>query len=135
MPYPAWRALADLVPQPAVEVLISRTGSDFLLVYRKDEHWDGWHLPGGFMIPGESIAEACNRIAEREVRSSVTFERFVLAFAWPWHPYAHPVSLVCQCALRGGEPQAGTFFTELPSRMVLHHADFVGAFLANRLQT
>jgi ADP-ribose pyrophosphatase YjhB (NUDIX family) len=129
MPYLVWRAVADLVPQPAVEVVASRTGRDFLLVHRRDEHWDGWHLPGGFMAPGESIAGACNRVAEREVGVSVAFVRVVTAFAWPHHPYAHAVSLVCHCTTPQGEPRAGTFFTELPAGMVMHHADFVRAFL------
>ena len=48
MPSVVWLAINKLVPLPAVEVLITRSGEEFRLVYRKDQYWDGWHIPGGF---------------------------------------------------------------------------------------
>ena len=123
MPAEVWRLLHGLVPQPAVEVVVTRTGRDVLLNHRRDRDWDGWEIPGGFMLYRESVEAACLRIAEREIGTSVAFERVVTAYMWPDHPYGSPLSLVCLCR-PDGEPTRGRYYTELPANMVPHHADF-----------
>ncbi|MGK7877535.1 MAG: NUDIX hydrolase [Xenococcaceae cyanobacterium] len=128
MPFLVWQALHGLVPLPAVEVIISQTGKDFLLTYRQDEYWDGWHIPGGFVGCGESIEGACNRIAQQELGIGVVFKRVITAYMWPNHPYANTLSLVCWC-VPCTPPKEGEFFTEIPDKMVPHHADFITAFL------
>ena len=129
MPRAVWQALHGLVLQPAVEIIVSRTGWDFLLTYRQDEAWKGWHIPGGFMGCGESVGASCQRIARQEVGADVIFEELVDAYVWPDHPYASALSLVCSCRARTA-PVTGTFFTSSPPDMVPHHADFIAAFLA-----
>ena len=131
MPAEVWRLLHGLVPQPAVEVVVTRTGRDVLLNHRRDRDWDGWEIPGGFMLYHESVEDACRRIAEREIGTSVAFERIVTAYMWPDHPYGSPLSLVCLCRPLG-EPTRGRYFEELPDGMVPHHADFARRALAAR---
>jgi hypothetical protein len=127
-PFEAWIAIQEIVPTPAVEVLITRTGKDFLLVLRKDKHWNGWHIPGGFMLYQESIEDACNRLAKRELGNAVKFEKVITAFMWPDHPYGSPLSLVCQCKT-SQKPKTGKFFTNTPSNMIPHHDKFIDEFL------
>jgi ADP-ribose pyrophosphatase YjhB (NUDIX family) len=128
MPLGVWKALRGLVVQAAVEVLITRNGKDFLLTWREDEHWRGWHIPGGFLCPGESIEAACQRLAKRELDIEVRFERVDTVYVWPDHPYASVVSLVCICSLEG-TPRTGSFHQRIPDDMVPHHAAFLRSFL------
>jgi ADP-ribose pyrophosphatase YjhB (NUDIX family) len=128
MPFEIWRAIQDLVPTPTAEVIITRTGKDFLLVERRDKFWGGWHIPGGFMAMGESSETACNRFSQKDLGIKVKFEKIVHVHAWTDHPYGHPLSLVCVCKPIG-EPEAGEYFTKIPSPMIPHHGDFIKAFL------
>jgi ADP-ribose pyrophosphatase YjhB (NUDIX family) len=129
-PYEIWLELATLVPMPAVEVIVTRDGKDFLLTRRKDHNWNGWHIPGGFMIYKESINEACQRIALKELQIKVEFIKVIDAYAWKDHPYGAPVSIVCVCE-SGEKPKEGKFFTEIPSNIINHHSDFLRGFLSS----
>ncbi len=131
MPFEVWKAIQAVVPVPAVEVIITRNGKDFLLVNRKDEHWDGWHIPGGYMLYQEPIPDACARIADKELGIKITFDRLIDAFMWPDHPYSSALSVVCVCTTKD-EPKAGEFFTEIPQKMIPHHGDFLKTFLSGR---
>jgi ADP-ribose pyrophosphatase YjhB (NUDIX family) len=128
MPLDIWKAIHGIVPIPAVEVIITKTGKDFLLVDRKDEDWDGWHIPGGYMHYRESIPDTCARIAQKELGITVTFEKFIDAYMWPDHPYSSALSLVCVCKA-AGIPAAGEYFTEIPKKMSPHHEGFLRTFL------
>ncbi len=128
MPLDVWKAIHGIVPIPAVEVIITKTGKDFLLVDRKDEDWDGWHIPGGYMHYRESIPSACSRIAKHELGIAVIFEKFIDAYMWPDHPYSSALSLVCICKA-AGVPDKGEFFTEIPKKMIPHHEGFLRTFL------
>jgi len=128
MPLPVWKAINGVVPMPVVEVIVTSTEKDFLLTYRKDEYWDGWHIPGGFFFYRESVADACRRVALREIGIEVRFERMIDAYMWPDHPYGSPLSLVCVCHAKE-LPKEGTFFTEIPEDIIVHHGDFLRTFL------
>ena len=117
-----------IVPLPSVEVLITKTGKDFLLTYRDDDYWHGWHIPGGFMLYQESIEHACQRLARKEVGIKVKFQRLITAYMWLDHPFGSPLSLVCLCTTKDA-PSDGQFFTEIPENMVNHHDEFVKEFL------
>lgn len=127
VPEPIWRALAGVVPQLAVELLITRTGRDVLLVFREDRDWHGWHVPGGFLVCGESVDRGADRVARRELGVSVRTTALLGAFTWPDHPYAHATSLLCVCAADGA-PTAGQFFTRPPHPLVPHHEQFLRTF-------
>jgi len=131
LPLDIWQAITTLVPVAAVEVLISNDGQDFLLTMRQDEHWNGWHIPGGYVGCGESLSDACQRVARRELGIEVELQRIEHAFSWTDHPYAQTVSIVCCCST-SEMPICGKFFREIPSPMVPHHADILNHFLASR---
>ena len=128
LPKPVWDALNGLVPQPALELVITRSGADFLLTERVDEHWNGWHIPGGFLGCGEAIEAACLRIARADLGIAVELERVVGAYTWPDHPYASAVSLICVCRARA-PVSVGQFFVTPPDKMVPHHREFLHCFL------
>jgi ADP-ribose pyrophosphatase YjhB (NUDIX family) len=128
VPHDVWLLLHGLVPQPAVEIAVVRNDREILLNHRQDEHWHGWEMPGGYVHYRESLADACNRIAQREIGTGVILERIVTAYMWPDHPYGSPLSVVCRCRA-DGTPSSGQFFAQLPDDMVLHHAEFARAAL------
>ncbi|OGJ62184.1 hypothetical protein A3C37_01700 [Candidatus Peribacteria bacterium RIFCSPHIGHO2_02_FULL_53_20] len=128
MPLDVWKAIHGIVPIPAVEVIVTTTGSNFLLTHRKDADWDGWHIPGGYMHYRESIPDACRRIAKKELGIDITFEKFIDAYMWPDHPYSSALSLVCVCRTTD-VPGDGEFFTEIPKEMIPHHEGFLRTFL------
>ncbi|TSC59488.1 MAG: NUDIX hydrolase [Candidatus Peregrinibacteria bacterium Greene0416_62] len=128
MPLDVWKAIHGIVPIPAVEVIVTTTGKNFLLTYRKDADWDGWHIPGGYMHYRESIPDACRRIAKQELGIDITFEKCIDAYMWPDHPYSSALSLVCICKT-AGIPNTGEFFTEIPEKMIPHHWAFLSIYL------
>ncbi|GAA2704345.1 NUDIX hydrolase [Micromonospora olivasterospora] len=135
MPLAIWRALSTLTPQPAVELLVTSDGSDVLCTWREDEHWHGWHLPGGFVGPGESAEQACDRVARRELGFGVDVVGHLGTFAWPDHPYASTLSLLYACRARGGpaalaDRRDGSLFRSPPPVLIPHHRAFVDRFLA-----
>ena len=131
LPREVWRALATLTPQVAVELLLTGSGKDVLLVFRDDEDWHGWHVPGGWVRCGELITQAVERIGAHELRTRVIVEGIVGSFAWPDHPYAQALSLLCACRFVGTVPSVpgGQFFSTLPSPMVPHHGAFAHRYL------
>jgi ADP-ribose pyrophosphatase YjhB (NUDIX family) len=120
LPGPAFVALKGVVAQPTVEVLVTRDGRDVLLTPRHDKHWDGWHLPGGFVGAEESLEAACARIGERELGVTVTLERLVGHYSWTDHPYASALSLLCLCRI-SEPPKEGQFFEAFPEALIPQH--------------
>jgi hypothetical protein len=133
MPLPIWRALLKIVPIPSVEVIITKSGKDFLLTYRQDDDWNGWHIPGGFIAPGESIQKACERVAKRELGIRVKYHHLISAFSWPDSPYGNDFSLICLCSTDQSS-KVGKFFSEIPPDAVLHHREFLLDFLTGSMK-
>ena len=122
-PRPIWDALAGVVPRLAVELCLIRDNA-ILLTHRDDEHWQGWHLPGGFVGCDESLAQACSRVARRELDLQATLAGVVGEFVWPDHPAGAVLSLLCVIRC-DADPAHGRLFTALPEPMVRHHAELV----------
>ncbi len=120
LPGAAFVAMKGVVTQPTVEVLLTRDGRDLLLTPRHDKHWDGWHLPGGFVGVEESLEQACARIARRELEIGVTLKRVVGHYTWTDHPYASALSLLCLCEA-DAPPRDGQYFSELPPSLIPQH--------------
>jgi len=128
LPLKLWYAVHSFLALPVVEVLMTRTGRDFLLVWRKDKYFKGWEIPGGYIGYKESLKEACQRVAKREVGLIPKFQKVLTAEVWLDHPYSSGVSIVCLCKVKG-EPKNGRFFTEIPPDTLGHHPKFLKAFL------
>jgi ADP-ribose pyrophosphatase YjhB (NUDIX family) len=134
-PRAIWDALAGVVPRLAVELGLF-DGEAILLSHRDDETWQGWHIPGGFVGCGETLAVACQRIAQRELGIEVELVGVVGSFAWPDHPCGSVLSLLCVCRSEASPRDARfsavggrlDFFVELPQPMIRHHAGMVAEF-------
>lgn len=129
MPLDVWYAINRILPLPAVEVIVSTNGKDFLLTKRKDKFWDGWHIPGGFLMRKETLEKACNRVAKKEIGMTVMFKKLIGVHVWTDHPYANSLSLICYCTAKS-RLKKGRFFTKIPVNIVPHHSEFIGKFLS-----
>lgn len=124
--------------QTAVEVLVEKDDRVFL-VHRVDEDWNGWHIPGGYIqSKAESIADACNRVAEREFGSAVRFKHMLHVYKWKpgEHPYGFPTSIVCLCEPLGKiqETETARFFDNAPDGFLAPcHKQFVELYFNWRL--
>ncbi|MFV8751432.1 NUDIX domain-containing protein [Nannocystaceae bacterium ST9] len=130
-PRAIWDALAGVVPRLAVELGLF-AGEAILLSHRDDETWRGWHIPGGFVGRDETLADACRRIARRELGVEVELIGVVGSFAWPDHPCGSVLSLLCACR-SDATPRDARFFVELPEPMVRHHAGMVDELRRHRI--
>lgn len=123
-PYKVWKELVTILPAPAVEVLITRNDKEFLLTKRNDKNWQGWHIPGGFMLAKERVEQACNRLAQKELGTRVKLKKVQNIYVWQNHPYANAISIICICEFKG-KPKKGKFFQEIPEDVIPQHKNFI----------
>ena len=141
IPDPAYRPIHQLIPWPAVEVLIYDDAGRFLLAYRDDD-FKGWHIPGGNMKVNESYQAACDRhVRKDKIADAVTDLKFIATHTWlnGEHLHGYPVSLIIACRAVGEivERDDLKWFTEIPRDVVhenylLYLANFQKWFNGNR---
>lgn len=119
--------------------VLDPTGRKVLLVRRSDN--GRWAVPGGYMEPGESVAEACAREVREETGLHVHVERLVAVYSDPHKLLEYPdgnryqlVVLHFAAETTGGELAVGDETTEVGyfSRADVEHMD-VGDFDRQRI--
>lgn len=122
LPEKAYFLIHRLVCWGAVEVLITRNeGKEFLLRYREDKWFRGWHIPGGYIKPTESIQEACNRMAQEDAGvDSVNGLKLVAVMKWSDHPFSAPLCLLLTCEPNEKVVERNDlkFFSDVPEPMI-----------------
>ena len=135
LPYEDYRFIYDRVPRLCVDLVI-RTGEGMVLSKRDIEPGKGlWHMPGGTVLMGESLADARQRIAGEETGLSLGGVQLLgtMEFVEEDNPYFHTVSLVflaevADGTLRGSDQGAEIrFFKELPGPMITEQERFLAA--------
>lgn len=66
-PYPVFIALCKSVPMIAVDLAFISDDGRVFLTHRKDEFYEGWHIPGSILTTGESVKHAIKRVARKEL--------------------------------------------------------------------
>ncbi len=130
-PYCAVRPLAF------IEILPYRSDGSFLLKRRRDEHFTGWHVPGGSLLNGESVAKACDRhIRADKAADGVTDLRAIGVHLYGngEHPYCHPYITLIACTAVGEviERDDCRWFKSAPADMIQNapHTQYIKRFLA-----
>jgi len=134
LPKEVWLAINKLVPRPVIELIVTRNeGREFLLVYRRDEWWDGWHVPGGYMLNNETIEDAANRMSRKDLGIGVAGLKVIGVFPQLKHPYygGSPLSIIIVCGPIGEieENVDMRFFDHVPEPMIFNHAKIAGHYL------
>lgn len=146
LPYKKFLESFRYAPRPAVNLLVVREDDAILLTKRKKPPFAGyWHLPGSFILKGESLMDCVNRVAKEEL--GVKVENITLAGAFDdlaGDPRGHAVDLVYRCHIkieqnlqkRPGLLEKGRafpkpigdsaeirFFQKLPTKIGFNHRD------------
>ncbi len=100
-----------------------------LLWHRDDEHYKGWHMPGGYILRGESMEEVARRILFKETGLTLQSADFVQYFnSYPGNASVpnHQIALLFLCKTKG-EPAQGKFFpyNNIPADTLSHHKAYI----------
>jgi ADP-ribose pyrophosphatase YjhB (NUDIX family) len=117
-PYGIFDKLLSRTVPTSQELLLIREGRLYL-VYRDDENWKGWHVPGGFLSPRETLIMAAQRIADTEIPGSkITGTKLIFTLRGTDNPRFDTTTLLVISEFEG-EPTGGRWFEEFP-------VDFLG---------
>lgn len=109
-----------------------------LMWHRSDEHYIGWHMPGGYMLLGETDWQWCERVLKKEADLKLTKVQFIRRFNTrpetgfvPNHQMAH--FFLCEAE---GEPTKGKFFplTAIPEDTLGHHKYYIDCLRAHLMR-
>lgn len=121
-----------ILPMVCCELALVRkiNGVDSVLMWRrKDAYYDGWHMPGGYILHGESDEEWIRRVLKKETNLELRYYRFITHFntrpETGWVPN-HQVAIMFYC-VADGELSVGRFFplTRIPEDTLGHHRRYV----------
>lgn len=123
-------------PLLTVDALIETDEGNIVLIRRKHPPM-GWAIPGGFVDPGESLAEAVRREAMEETSLDIEVLDIFHVYSRPWRdPRGDTVSVVYHCTAvgtpRGGDDAAlaRAFPPDgLPEDMAFDHGKILQQFL------
>lgn len=82
------------------ELIPISTERDKVLMFERHDHVvDGWHFPGTVIIPGDTIANAQQRLLTKEVKAGVSTPEFVavVEFSAEEHRRGQEISLLHAC--------------------------------------
>jgi ADP-ribose pyrophosphatase YjhB (NUDIX family) len=135
LPKPEFDAIYRRVPRLCVEVVIVSPGRGVLLTVRDiPPNVGAWHIPGGTVLFGESLADAVKRVARHELDLDVTPRELLGYIEYPSH-YENgldsPVGLAFRSEPSGADPQAveappgGAWFDRLPEGLYAEQREFL----------
>lgn len=121
---PVFISLMSKVVPASIELVIVRENK-VLLTHRTDTFFTGWHTPGSYFDPSDTLQSAADRCAEKELGCEVKVERYLNSclqtkmenkrFAdLPNLVLCHPIT----------EPRSGEWFSEMPDTILAHHRKY-----------
>jgi ADP-ribose pyrophosphatase YjhB (NUDIX family) len=122
-------------PEITVDAIIENSAGEVVLVERRFAP-SGWALPGGFVDPGESLAQAARRESLEETGLSVEILSLFHVYSRPWRdPRGDTISVVYHCISEGipsgGDDAASAGFFSLnglPETIAFDHRDILRDF-------
>jgi len=123
----AWCEYFYTVPMELMGFRIVNQKPEILLIYRKDEYYDGYHVPGAVLIPGQKIEDALSNLLKRELGDNVRINHleFVKYFEMlkgsgiGQNSRGHEIKIVFAGKIEG-EPKNGEWFAKnnLPNNII-----------------
>jgi len=122
LPQPVFDALVKIVPFAACELAVVNDKGEFLLTWREDEWYKGWHFPGGLFRFRESFKERIKQVARKELGVNITKYKFLFVKDCSQSQRGHVVSLVYRCEA-AKIPKRGQFFSKMPKNIIAGHEE------------
>lgn len=125
-PYDIFLKFMSKVVPSAIKLLIVRDGKVFLM-WREDKFFRGWHTPGSYMAPGETLEQSAQRIMDREVPGIMVISaRIVNAVVNRDSARFQDLSALTLVEFKGAmeETEKGRWFSEEPPELIDVHKPF-----------
>lgn len=123
IPNQLWRTIMSRNVPTSIELVLIRDGK-VLLTRRDDEFFQGAHIPGTYLKPGETYLEAAQRCAKKELGIDVhSVEPIGHAVNHPANNRFHDCSQLILCSFMG-EPGAGEWFAEKPDDLLAAQQEY-----------
>ena len=122
----------DYVPRLAISLIVENKKREVLLARRAIPPGKGfWHMPGGFVLRGESLQHCMQRIAQKELNLKVNPKTAKLIGVFDdlhKDPRGHVVDIIYKIRIRTmprltEETKEVEFFNRLPSPIGFNHGD------------
>lgn len=120
--------IVKLVPFVACELVIMNTEKEFLLMWRDDKHYKGWHFPGGLLRYKESFRDRIRYVAQEELGVRIKKAEFIDVYNYLDDPRGHTVALIFLCTT-DQKPKGGKFFKKIPRNTLKHYREYVETVL------
>ncbi|RKZ03439.1 NUDIX hydrolase [Candidatus Fermentibacteria bacterium] len=128
--------MRPVTPLITVDAIIELSDGKIVLVKRKYPP-SGWAIPGGFVDPGESLAEAVRREAREETSLDIEVVSIFHVYSKPWRdPRGDTVSVVYYsradgCPEGGDDAAEAVAFApdDLPAVIAFDHRKIIQQFL------
>jgi hypothetical protein len=136
IPEEAWGAVQKAFALPYIELAIIRCNPEsgqveILLSHRTDQHWAGWHIPGGLWRKCHTRDECIASLVKTENLGGAAISVLTQGEWEKWHdhPYGNPISHVVICTGENiVETETERWFSSVPDGMISdngHHARFI----------
>lgn len=130
-----WLQAFGLVPRVAVDVLIRQKGRVLLTKRGREPFVGWWHLPGSFLLKGETLAACVDRVAKDELGVQVKVFEIVGTFEnLEGDPRGHIIDVVCETQIVGepravGDTAQVQWFEKLPEKIGFKQGRIIEAVL------
>lgn len=131
LPKNLFNRIVKLVPFAACELVIMNKRGEFLLTWRDDKYWRGWHCPGGLLRFKEPFEERIQAVARHELGIHISSWKFMDVFNYLDDPRGHTVALVFLCKTPD-VPKTGKFFKKIPKNILKHHRQYLERILKKK---
>jgi len=123
--------LNKIVPYVSCDVLLVNKRGEFLLTWREDRRWKGWHIPGSIVDEGEEFDDTIYRVMVSELGISTYSLGFLFPTSQTESKRGHNISLLWE-ARSGEAPRDGKWFSEIPRNIIEYHGEMIRRYLNER---
>lgn len=122
-PFSIFEKYMSKVVPTCIEMALIQDG-DIYLTYREDKYWKGYHFPRTYIGPRETLAQTCQRIADREAPGiRIITAEIIGCVTGVDNPRFHDASLITRAIFEGKitDNVKGKWFPEMPDDIIVGH--------------
>lgn len=120
-------AIITIVPQTCIEAIVVDNidgPSKILVTWRDDEHYHGWHFPGGYIRFGDNYEQTVKKVINRELQAGVKKLKFTGVLISNVDSRGHTLGAVFLVELDVNSTK-GEWFNHVPKNLLAHHKELL----------